>query len=79
MNELWTSDAPAFSGKYVSFEDVSFFPRPVQQPHIPLFIGGTGPRPFQRVGPKSVSRRYWPQSFGAQTNLCLRKGRLLRT
>ncbi|HLZ69622.1 MAG TPA: TIGR03619 family F420-dependent LLM class oxidoreductase [Dehalococcoidia bacterium] len=49
MQELWTSEAPAFHGRYVSFEDVSFFPRPVQQPSIPLYIGGTGPRPFRRV------------------------------
>jgi probable F420-dependent oxidoreductase len=49
MKELWTSDAPAFSGKYVSFDDVSFFPRSLQLPHIPLYIGGTGPRPFRRV------------------------------
>ncbi|HEY8837382.1 MAG TPA: LLM class F420-dependent oxidoreductase [Dehalococcoidia bacterium] len=49
MKELWTSDAPSFHGKYVSFEDVSFFPRPVQKPHIPILIGGTGPRPFQRA------------------------------
>jgi len=49
MKELWTSDAPSFSGSYISFDDVSFYPRPVQKPHIPLLIGGTGPRPFQRV------------------------------
>lgn len=48
MKELWTSDAPAFSGNYISFEDVSFFPKPVQR-HIPLLIGGAGPRPFRRV------------------------------
>jgi len=49
MRELWTSDAPSFHGRYVSFEDVSFFPKPVQQPAIPLYIGGTGPRPFRRA------------------------------
>jgi probable F420-dependent oxidoreductase len=49
MRELWTSEAPDFHGKYVSFEDVSFFPRPVQQPSIPIIVGGTGPRPLRRV------------------------------
>jgi probable F420-dependent oxidoreductase len=49
MKELWTSESPAFSGKYISFEDVSFEPKPVQKPHIPLLIGGTGRRPFRRV------------------------------
>jgi probable F420-dependent oxidoreductase len=49
MKELWTSDAPSFSGHYVSFDDVSFFPKPVRPTGIPLLIGGTGARPFQRV------------------------------
>ena len=49
MIELWTSESPKFHGKYVSFEDVDFEPKPLQQPSIPLLIGGTGPRPFQRV------------------------------
>ena len=49
IKELWTSDDPKFDGKYVSFEDVSFYPKPVQQPHPPIIIGGTGPRPFRRI------------------------------
>jgi probable F420-dependent oxidoreductase len=46
--ELWTSDSPTFSGRYVSFEDVSFYPKPVQKP-IPIFVGGTGIRPARRA------------------------------
>jgi alkanesulfonate monooxygenase SsuD/methylene tetrahydromethanopterin reductase-like flavin-dependent oxidoreductase (luciferase family) len=49
MKELWTKDAPRFAGRYVSFDDVSFYPKPVQKPHIPIYVGGTGPRPFRRV------------------------------
>jgi probable F420-dependent oxidoreductase len=46
MRELWTSDCPAFSGRYVSFEDVSFLPQPGP---IPIYIGGSGERAFRRV------------------------------
>ena len=28
--ELWTSDSPEFEGKYVSFKDVTFEPKPIQ-------------------------------------------------
>ena len=49
IKELWTSDSPTFKGKYVSFENVSFYPKPVQKPHPPILIGGTGPRPFRRT------------------------------
>jgi len=40
IKELWTSDNPSFSGKYVSFENVGFEPKPVQKPHLPIWIGG---------------------------------------
>jgi probable F420-dependent oxidoreductase len=38
--ELWTSDSPEFEGKYVSFKDVTFEPKPIQKPHVPIWIGG---------------------------------------
>src|SRR5262249_47616818 len=40
FQELWTKDAPAFTGKHVSFSDVLFYPKPVQKPHPPIWIGG---------------------------------------
>ncbi len=41
--ELWTNPDPEFHGKYVSFSNVVFQPRPVQQP-IPIWVGGeSGP------------------------------------
>jgi probable F420-dependent oxidoreductase len=46
MIALWTSDAPSFEGKYISFRDVCFEPKP---PPIPIIVGGTGPRPFRRA------------------------------
>ena len=40
MQELWTSRAPSFAGKYSSFADLVFEPRPVQRPHPPVWVGG---------------------------------------
>jgi probable F420-dependent oxidoreductase len=37
---LWTEDSPHFEGKYVSFKDVAFEPKPFQKPHIPIWMGG---------------------------------------
>ena len=39
MQELWTSAEPAFDGKYTQFSDISFEPKPVQQP-VPIWVGG---------------------------------------
>jgi probable F420-dependent oxidoreductase len=38
--ELWTKDSPCFEGKYVSFRDVAFEPKPFQKPHLPIWMGG---------------------------------------
>ncbi|MCI0829617.1 MAG: TIGR03619 family F420-dependent LLM class oxidoreductase [Chloroflexi bacterium] len=37
---LWTEDDPSFEGKYISFDDISFLPKPVQKPHPPIWVGG---------------------------------------
>ena len=41
---LWTEAAPRFDGKWVKFDGVLFEPKPVQQPHPPIWVGGeSGP------------------------------------
>ena len=47
--ELWTSESPSFEGRYVRFHDVAFEPKPVQQPHIPIWIGGDADAPLRRA------------------------------
>ncbi len=43
IKEMWTNTGPSnFSGRWVSFEEVGTFPKPVQQPHPPIVIGGKG-------------------------------------
>jgi alkanesulfonate monooxygenase SsuD/methylene tetrahydromethanopterin reductase-like flavin-dependent oxidoreductase (luciferase family) len=44
FKELWTSDDPHFEGKYVSFDNISFLPKPVQKPHPPILVGASGER-----------------------------------
>jgi probable F420-dependent oxidoreductase len=36
---LWSDDRPRFEGKYVSFDDVTFRPRPLQS-RLPIWVGG---------------------------------------
>lgn len=50
IKELWTSDTPPrFDGKYVSFEEVAFEPKPVQKPHLPIWIGGDADAALRRA------------------------------
>jgi probable F420-dependent oxidoreductase len=40
LRELWTRDNPHFEGRYVRFTDLGFVPKPVRQPHPPIWVGG---------------------------------------
>ena len=49
IREIWTHDEASFHGEFVNFERIWSWPKPVQQPHPPIWIGGTGPRVLDRV------------------------------
>ena len=49
MRELWTSDAPSYEGEHTRFGSIAFEPKCYQQPHVPLWIGGSGPAAERRV------------------------------
>ena len=49
MRKLWTEDEPSFEGRWLSFPKVVCRPRPAQQPHPPVIIGGSGPNAIKRV------------------------------
>jgi probable F420-dependent oxidoreductase len=41
--KLWTEDPAGYDGEFVSFDPIHCFPKPLQQPHIPILIGSGGP------------------------------------
>ena len=47
--ELWTSDNPTFSGQYCEFSDLVFLPKPVQNPHPPIWVGGHSKAALRRA------------------------------
>jgi alkanesulfonate monooxygenase SsuD/methylene tetrahydromethanopterin reductase-like flavin-dependent oxidoreductase (luciferase family) len=49
MKAIWTEDEPAFHGEHVDFDPIWSWPKPVQRPHPPVLVGGTGPRVLDRV------------------------------
>lgn len=40
MKQLWTNDEASFDGRYVRFADSWQWPKPVQRPHPPIWVGG---------------------------------------
>ncbi len=50
MKELWTNDESSYSGEFVNFESTWSWPKPVQQPHPPVVMGGAGgPITFRHI------------------------------
>ena len=48
MIEVWTKEEPEFHGRYVDFDPIGIWPKPVQEPYPPIYVGG-GRGAFERV------------------------------
>ncbi len=48
MKQLWTEDVASFHGEHLSLEPSWAWPKPVQQPHPPILMGGD-------AGPKTIA------------------------
>ena len=49
IHALWTQPAPEYRGRFASFGDIGFEPKPQQRPHPPIIIGGTAAPALQRA------------------------------
>ena len=48
ITALWAGDHVTYEGRHYQFHDVSIFPKPIQRPHPPIWIGG-GTQPTARI------------------------------
>ncbi len=46
---LWTAKDPEYHGKFYEIEGIQFEPKPVQVPHIPIWVGGHTRRALRRT------------------------------
>jgi probable F420-dependent oxidoreductase len=49
IHALWTEERVSFAGRYFSLTDAACFPKPVQKPRPPVWIGGSSPAAMRRV------------------------------
>ena len=49
MKRIWTEDEAEFHGSFVDFGPIWCWPKPRQQPHPPVLVGGDGPGTLARV------------------------------
>ncbi|HEV7627958.1 MAG TPA: LLM class F420-dependent oxidoreductase [Streptomyces sp.] len=68
MRELWTSETAEFHGEFVDFDPVYSWPKPVQRPHPPIYVGGAEGA-FKRVaelGDAWLANRTTPEKLAPQ-------------
>ena len=49
MKAIWTEDEASYHGEQVDFDPIWSWPKPVQDPHPPVLVGGNGERVLERV------------------------------
>ena len=49
LRAIWTQDQPSYSGRFTSFSGIQQRPRPLQQPHPPIYIGGMSKPALRRA------------------------------
>jgi len=49
MHAIWTEDEPAFHGRYINFDPISSWPKPIQRPRPPVLLGGDVAQAMARV------------------------------
>ncbi|RAS69729.1 putative F420-dependent oxidoreductase [Lentzea atacamensis] len=46
---LWTQEKSEFHGDFVDFDPVHSWPKPLQRPHPPIYVGGSSERTFAKL------------------------------
>jgi probable F420-dependent oxidoreductase len=49
MKAIWTEDEAEYHGRLVDFDPIWCWPKPVQNPHPPVIVGGLGEKVLDRV------------------------------
>jgi probable F420-dependent oxidoreductase len=49
LKKVWTDDVVEFKGKFYNVPASKIGPKPIQKPHIPLYLGGFAPNTFSRI------------------------------
>ena len=49
LKEIWTAEQAEYHGEHVDFDPIHLWPKPVQKPHAPIYIGGESPAAVRRL------------------------------
>ena len=49
LKRIWTNDVVEFKGMFYNIPASKIGPKPIQKPHIPIYLGGFGPHTYSRI------------------------------
>jgi probable F420-dependent oxidoreductase len=49
LKKIWTEDIVEFKGEYYNIPTSKIGPKPIQNPHIPIYLGGFSPNTYSRI------------------------------
>jgi probable F420-dependent oxidoreductase len=82
MKAIWTQDQAEYHGRFVDFDPIWQWPKPVQKPHPPVLVGGAGEHTLRRVVaygdgwcPTWNPKRDWASRVVELRQLCDEAGR----
>jgi len=74
MKAMWTEDEVTYTGEYYDLKGAICRPKPLQQPHIPIWIAGGG----EKVTLKIAARHGQFANFGGDLETFIRKSDILK-
>jgi probable F420-dependent oxidoreductase len=82
FRELCTADKPVFEGQHYQLSNIGFYPKPVQKPHPPVWIGGYSQSALRRAArlgdgwhPSNLDPVTLAQKREVLRRLCVEAGR----
>jgi probable F420-dependent oxidoreductase len=49
LQAIWTNDNAEYHGELINFDPIWSWPKPIQKPHPPIYLGGHGDKALRRV------------------------------
>jgi probable F420-dependent oxidoreductase len=49
LKEIWTKEQAEFHGEHINFDPIFAWPKPVQKPHLPIYVGGESKAALDRL------------------------------
>jgi probable F420-dependent oxidoreductase len=76
MKAIWTEDEPEYHGRYVDFDPIWCWPKPVSKPHPPVLVGGNGRTVYDRV--LAYGDAWLPNRIGDDEKIMARVAKMRR-